>query len=724
MIVVERCYGFRSKNVRFVLVAGLTVASVVLSAKGQPNPYSVCAANWAPNGNLVKLNMPGSATDPNGSLGYDWNNMQPTNIPNMVRPKRYYEYVGANPDRMQAYDHLTDEIHDPVAFGQWVENNPGRIWIIGNEPNIIDQDGLTTAEYARMFHKYYDFIKVQTRDPTARFATAGLCATADAYWLNANVNWWNQVLAEYQTQFGADMPIDVWNSHCYAVAGSMDPDRVITDYFTPFRNYTRTVQDGLYADTEFWVTEFGVALWVSALSMELMDEYIRQICPRLEALGVDRFFWFMAVYEFPWGDTALLDQNKVPTLIGQTYSSLAHSWPNDIPPPVENPPPPVPIVESDFEVDTSPWRVMGGDWEIDNGAYRQTRMAGAWGLRSFLPYWYRNFRIEADVKINSANNSSHWVGLNLRGSTVWEESRVRAYLVLIRQNGELALYDKDQNVASVPDAVPDTSVFHRLGVTLFDSQFEISVDGEVLITWDDPNHRYASGLTSLEAGMTDASFDNVEVVALCDFDADRDDVCDDDDNCPTVVNHDQADGDLDGAGDACDNCPGLSNPDQADEDLDDVGDVCDNCPNTANTDQANSDNDEPGDACDNCPFDDNPGQEDMDGDGVGDACDDDNDNDGVPDVDDECPDTPPDTFVSLFGCPTPRSDFDRDGDVDQADFGHLQACMSGPGIAQNDPDCQDTRLDTDNDVDQTDFGIFHGCMSGANVPADPGCDGE
>ena len=60
--------------------------------------------------------------------------------------------------------------------------------------------------------------------------------------------------------------------------------------------------------------------------------------------------------------------------------------------------------------------------------------------------------------------------------------------------------------------------------------------------------------------------------------------------------------------------------------------------------------------------------------------------------------------------------------MDQEDFGHLQACLSGAGIAQLDPDCQDTLLDDDDeDVDQNDFDIFEACMNGANIAADPHC---
>ena len=68
-----------------------------------------------------------------------------------------------------------------------------------------------------------------------------------------------------------------------------------------------------------------------------------------------------------------------------------------------------------------------------------------------------------------------------------------------------------------------------------------------------------------------------------------------------------------------------------------------------------------------------------------------------------------------------RGDFDRDGDVDQDDFAHFQACLSASGVAQDDPACQDAILDGDTDVDQGDFAVFQACMSGANVPPDPNC---
>ncbi len=69
---------------------------------------------------------------------------------------------------------------------------------------------------------------------------------------------------------------------------------------------------------------------------------------------------------------------------------------------------------------------------------------------------------------------------------------------------------------------------------------------------------------------------------------------------------------------------------------------------------------------------------------------------------------------------TAPGDFDQDGDVDLADFGHLQKCFTGTA-PQTDPVCQNARLDEGEHVNQNDLAVFLNCMSGAHVPADPDC---
>jgi hypothetical protein len=101
----------------------------------------------------------------------------------------------------------------------------------------------------------------------------------------------------------------------------------------------------------------------------------------------------------------------------------------------------------------------------------------------------------------------------------------------------------------------------------------------------------------------------------------------------------------------------------------------------------------------------------------------DTDNDGVADVCDQCPNTIPGMIghVDDQGCPPlVPGDFDRDGDVDAADFGPFNACASGPGVPYSEG-CGGKSLDGDGDVDQSDFGLFQRCLSGANAPADANC---
>lgn len=90
-----------------------------------------------------------------------------------------------------------------------------------------------------------------------------------------------------------------------------------------------------------------------------------------------------------------------------------------------------------------------------------------------------------------------------------------------------------------------------------------------------------------------------------------------------------------------------------DSDEDGVPDMCDNCPFAANPGQADNDNDGIGDVCDNCPYVSNLDQMDEDGDGVGDAC-------------DNCPlvSNPRTNCQSLpFYCPQLDSDGDGIGDA-------------------------------------------------------------
>jgi hypothetical protein len=74
-------------------------------------------------------------------------------------------------------------------------------------------------------------------------------------------------------------------------------------------------------------------------------------------------------------------------------------------------------------------------------------------------------------------------------------------------------------------------------------------------------------------------------------------------------------------------------------------------------------------------------------------------------------------FSAYAACPPAgyKADFDDDGDIDQADFGHLQTCLAAlPGLIV-DPVCADADVDLDGAVGPSDVFAFSMCFSGPNT---------
>ncbi len=146
---------------------------------------------------------------------------------------------------------------------------------------------------------------------------------------------------------------------------------------------------------------------------------------------------------------------------------------------------------------------------------------------------------------------------------------------------------------------------------------------------------------------------NFTLTAICDIDEDLDDdgVIDIQDNCVNIPNGNQADNDNDGVGDVCDDdddndgTPDIDDCAPFDDTIDySIGDLCDDGNDDTINDVINNecvcigqprpDQDADGipDVDDNCPETFNPDQLDNEGDGTGDVCDNDDDNDGVVDA--------------------------------------------------------------------------------------------
>lgn len=210
-----------------------------------------------------------------------------------------------------------------------------------------------------------------------------------------------------------------------------------------------------------------------------------------------------------------------------------------------------------------------------------------------------------------------------------------------------------------------------------------------------------------------------------------------------VLNHAEypPDSDSDGFINSQDNCPYVINPDQADTDQDGVGDLCDLCPTVFNPDQADADGDWIGDACRPMESLEIQGQMGT----LQTMMMESEEPDSYPkpapgEPHEEIPPIQMDQGTTS-SCPTYEYslvDFDRDHDVDAADFAFMQRCFSSycwaEGQCYTTPirdECHhdgtmvpleeqwSTDLNCDNKVDATDLTIFLSYTTGPGAFADP-----
>jgi hypothetical protein len=83
---------------------------------------------------------------------------------------------------------------------------PGKLWFVGNEPDVIWQGNATPQEYAKAYHDVVLLLK--EADPTCQVAIGAISQVTPL-----RLRYLEAVLAAYREAYGQPMPVDIWNIH-------------------------------------------------------------------------------------------------------------------------------------------------------------------------------------------------------------------------------------------------------------------------------------------------------------------------------------------------------------------------------------------------------------------------------------------------------------------------------------------------------------------------------
>lgn len=230
-----------------------------------------------------------------------------------------------------------------------VQMNPGALWLIGNEPDVAWQDNATPEQYAATYHTLYRAIK--DIDPTAQVAIGGVSQPTPL-----RMAYLDRILAAYRSQFGIEMPVDVWNVHAFILReergswGVGIPPGMAADqgrlyeigdhadleiFRQQIADFRRWMAERGLRDKPLIVTEYGILMPASygfppdAVAGFLADTFDFFLTARDPATGypaddnrlVQAFNWF-SVADKTYPTSNLFDpQTHAVTLVGEMFKA-------------------------------------------------------------------------------------------------------------------------------------------------------------------------------------------------------------------------------------------------------------------------------------------------------------------------------------------------------------------------------------------------------------------
>lgn len=244
---------------------------------------------------------------------------------------------------------------DLPAIRQMAAAHPGTLWLIGNEPDVVWQDNATSEQYATTYGILYPAIKAA--DPTALVAIAGVSQPTPL-----RLAYLDRILAAYRAQYGAPMPVDVWNVHAFilreergswgvgippgmAVEAGALYEIVDHDNLTIFKqqivDFRRWMAERGFRDQPLIVSEYGVLMpasygfpadRVAGFLIDTLDFFLTARDPEIgypadEDRLVQAFCWYSAA-DTVYPTSNLFDpQTHTITPVGEVFRAYVSALP-------------------------------------------------------------------------------------------------------------------------------------------------------------------------------------------------------------------------------------------------------------------------------------------------------------------------------------------------------------------------------------------------------------
>ncbi|OGQ92285.1 MAG: hypothetical protein A2284_03595 [Deltaproteobacteria bacterium RIFOXYA12_FULL_61_11] len=209
-----------------------------------------------------------------------------------------------------------DGLVDRSGCAAWLGANPGKVWLIGNEPNgpySIGGNGLTPEEYAGMYHQVEQFLRAT--DQGAKIGVAGwagsLCETGLRDYVVAAV--------ESHFQHFGPMTPDYWTLHIYTWSSDITACRGALECHRQLLADWRA--RGLVGGTaETWITETA---WSGNDQRRIGETEMKAFMTNWFSYlrtqpDVTRWFWWV------WHPDTTLVAGGAPTEVGACYAELSH----------------------------------------------------------------------------------------------------------------------------------------------------------------------------------------------------------------------------------------------------------------------------------------------------------------------------------------------------------------------------------------------------------------